>query len=602
LSARTASNLAAQAGDLNPVDALTAVLCGNSAAKTALGCPTNAPLQFIEQTSAGTQAGTANSAYWDINWTPPATDVGNVQIYVAGLAANGNGGNGGDDTATANYTLTPASTSTVPTLSVNPASLTFAASVGGSAPAAQTFQAGSSGSSLTFTTSTTTATGGNWLQATPSGGSTPLDVSVSVSPTGLAAGTYTGSVSVMSTGASNSPLPVAVTFTVSPVQGAPVLSATPSTISFTLPAGGVKASQTSNLSSTTAGLTFSAAATTASGGAWLSVTPAGTTTPSALQVTADPGALLPGSYSGTVSVTAAGAGNSPLPITVSLTVTNPALTLSPASLTFSSTGSGTVPSQTLKVGSSGSALTVTATASTAKGGNWLSVDPGGTTPASLNVSVNPSGLANATYTGAIAIASTGAANSPQSVAVTLVVGPVTSPPTSTDLSYRFFVQDSQSGGADRILLSGRGAIRGGVLTGGGDFNRFTPSSTGRDVTVSTGTWTATGIVSFTPSSGSQSGGGSGHSGDDFVSADDGGRRGNNNGGILVIAVNLLPTGGTATPATLRIADTGSDRGVTLTITGGDTFIPSGTGNVTITPVGAAATHGGGDLKQRNLDR
>lgn len=272
LSARTASNLSAQAGDLNPVDTLTGVLCGNSAAKTAAGCPTNAPLEFIEQTSAGTQAGTANSAFWDIDWTPPATNVGNVQIYVAGLAANGNGSNSGDDTATANYTLTPATTSTVPALTVNPASLTFAAVVGGSAPAAQTFQAGSSGSSLTFTTSTTTASGGNWLQATPSGGSTPLDVSVSVSPTGLAAGTYTGSVSVMSTGASNSPLPVSVTFTVSPVQGAPILSATPPAISFTLPAGGAKATQTSHVSSITSGLTLSAAATTTSGGSWLSVT------------------------------------------------------------------------------------------------------------------------------------------------------------------------------------------------------------------------------------------------------------------------------------------------------------------------------------------
>jgi Viral BACON domain len=611
LSARPASNpTAAQAGDLNPVDALTAVRCGDSSTRTAAGCPAGSPLQFAGQTSAGTQAGTANGAFWDVDWTPPASDVGNVRIFVAGLAANGDSNTGGDDTATANFTLTPAAPPASPTITVNPGSLSFAVVFGAGAPAAQTFHVTSSGSPLTFTTSFTTVNGGNWLQVTPPGGAAPMDVSVSVVPTDLQPGTYLGSVSVASAGASNSPQTVGVTLTVSPVQGPPVLTLTPPTLAFLLPAGGAAASQTAQLNSTTSGLAFSAVATTTDGALWLSATPASGTTPSALQVTANPAGLAAGTYTGTVSVAAAAAGNSPQSIAVSLTVTNSALTVSPATLTFNSPNGGPVPSQTLLVGSTGSALSIAATATTVSGVNWLSVTPNGTTPASLSVAVNPSGLATGTFTGAIMIASAGASNTPQAVAVTLVVGTAPPTPTITDLTYKFNVLDRQSGGADRMLLSGSGAISGGVLTGSGDFNRFTPTSSDRNVTVSTGTWTATGIVSFIPATNSGRGGNG--DGGDFVSPldhgeDHGGDQGNNNGGILVISVNLLPTGGSPIPATLRIANTGSDFGVTLTITGGDIFTPTETGNVTIAPAnngndgGHDGGHDGGDalVRRRN---
>jgi len=91
LTVRLASDLQnGQAGDLSPVDGSTQVVRDN------IG------VQFIEHT----QAGSSNT--FRIAWTPPSTDVGPVQVYIAGNAANGDGTERGDRIYTANYTLTPA--------------------------------------------------------------------------------------------------------------------------------------------------------------------------------------------------------------------------------------------------------------------------------------------------------------------------------------------------------------------------------------------------------------------------------------------------------------------------------------------------------------
>ena len=98
------------------------------------------------------------------------------------------------------------------------------------------------------------------------------------------------------------------------------------------------------------------------------------------------------------------------------------LTTSPTSLSFAYTIGGTAPAaQQLNITSSGAAMTFTAAASITSGGsNWLSVSPAsGTTPATLNVSVNPSGIPGGIYQGAITL--TPAGGSPQAFSVTLTV-------------------------------------------------------------------------------------------------------------------------------------------------------------------------------------
>ena len=85
LTARLADN--SQAGALSPATANTQVLCSTPPflAQVPAPCPANLPVQFIEHTSAGYDQ--ANPSF-PFDWTPPAAS-GNVTIYVAGNAANG---------------------------------------------------------------------------------------------------------------------------------------------------------------------------------------------------------------------------------------------------------------------------------------------------------------------------------------------------------------------------------------------------------------------------------------------------------------------------------------------------------------------------------
>ncbi len=117
-------------------------------------------------------------------------------------------------------------------------------------------------------------------------------------------------------------------------------------------------------------------------------------------------------------------------------VSTAAIGLSPTSLGFSATQGGTNPvNQSLtvtNVGRSGSTLNWTASTSTSNGGNWLSVTPAsGTAPSTLTVSVNSNGLVAGTYNGTITVSSNGAANSPQTVPVTLTIAP---PPSISNLT------------------------------------------------------------------------------------------------------------------------------------------------------------------------
>lgn len=104
MTARLESNLASgQAGDFT-AGAQQIVLCDNGSLKGSRGCPTNSPVQFIEHGLP------FNTNTISVQWTARATNVGNVHIYVAANAANGDGNNTGDHIYTANYVLTPQTT------------------------------------------------------------------------------------------------------------------------------------------------------------------------------------------------------------------------------------------------------------------------------------------------------------------------------------------------------------------------------------------------------------------------------------------------------------------------------------------------------------
>src|SRR5436189_295104 len=111
-----------------------------------------------------------------------------------------------------------------------------------------------------------------WLSVSPPSATTPATLAVSVNPAGLAAGTYSGAITLTSAAAGNSPQSVAVTLTVSTQAN---LTRTPASLTFSHQVGSPSpATQSVSVASTGAALSFSAAASTNSGGNWLSVSPA----------------------------------------------------------------------------------------------------------------------------------------------------------------------------------------------------------------------------------------------------------------------------------------------------------------------------------------
>jgi hypothetical protein len=347
---------------------------------------------------------------WTFSWTAPTvTATTTATLYAAAIDSFGGG------TGTLKQAITVTAAATKPTLSVSPSTLSFSYQSGGTVPGAQTISTSSSGAALSYTTTTSAS----WLTATPSG-TTPTGIRVSVSPSALSAGTYTGTVTITASGASNSPQTVAVTLNVTAATQ-PTLTVSPANLSFAYQTGGTTpAAQMANVTGSST-LTYSAAASAT----WLTVTPASGSTPGNLSIGVNPASLAAGTYTGSVTVTASGASNSPQKVSVTLTVSsgssgNASLNVSPGTVSFTyPSGSTATGTQNLSITSSGSPLSITAAAS---GGSWLTVTPAsGSTPATLKVSANTTGLAAGTYKGTINITSSNASNSPQTVPVTLTI-------------------------------------------------------------------------------------------------------------------------------------------------------------------------------------
>ncbi len=199
-----------------------------------------------------------------------------------------------------------------PVLAVSKSALSFTATEGGASPPAQTFDvANSGGGSLSFTAGESVP----WLSLSPASGSAPATVTVTPSIAGLAPGTYTTPITVTAAGASGSPKTVDVTLTVSP---GPTLSVAPTNLAFSATQGGANpAAQTVSVTNSGGGsLSFTAS----DDQTWLAVAPASGTAPSTPSVSTNIAGLAPGSYTGTVTISAAGASGSPKTVGVTLTV------------------------------------------------------------------------------------------------------------------------------------------------------------------------------------------------------------------------------------------------------------------------------------------
>jgi uncharacterized protein (TIGR03437 family) len=88
--------------------------CANSTSS----CPAGQTLQYIEHSLTGYTAslGHTGSQTFEFDWTPPATNVGNVNVYVSANAANGDLQPTGDHIYNKSITLTAAAAGNTPTI------------------------------------------------------------------------------------------------------------------------------------------------------------------------------------------------------------------------------------------------------------------------------------------------------------------------------------------------------------------------------------------------------------------------------------------------------------------------------------------------------
>jgi len=355
---------------------------------------------------------------------------------------------------------------TAGSLVLSQTALTFQQAAGGAAPVNQSVNITSSGQPLGFAASAYNSGSANWLTVSPSG-STPGSISVAVNGSTLAQGSYSGTVTVVSTtpDAGNSPvfLPVLL------VVNAGTISASPASLVFTQVLGGPPpAAQTLTLSGTPGAISFQTTASAGNSGTWLNVSPNSGATPGTVQAIISANSLALGSYTGSVTVVAPGAVGSPMTIPVTLNVVVPHdLSAAPTTVTFTAQpGSTTVQVAQVQLTSAGGSTAYNVTVS---GGAWLVAAPAsGNTPDTIAVTANPAGLATGAYSGTVTISSPNAV-SQVTVTVNLVVGAVTLPAVNAIANAASYFTGAFAPG-ENIVIFGTGIgppqLTGGTVTNG----------------------------------------------------------------------------------------------------------------------------------------
>ncbi len=375
------------------------------------------PAQTVSITAAGgiVPISITGGASWLSHGLSSAstTSILTLQVIASGLAEGTysatlfvNGAGAANTPRTISVTLT---VNNVPPTSVNPGQLSFFYSTGAPLPETQTFTIANTGANFSISSNQT------WLFVTTDfSGFTPV-AQVSVDPTNLPSGTYTGLVTVSYNTSPASFQLVSVSLQVD--ADSTNLWSTSGPLVFDYKSGNPEpAPQTLSISYASM-IFFSAEASSA--GNWLKIDTSSGVTPATIQVSVDPTALAIGTYSGTITLTSFSA-IAPATIGVTLNITGaPALTAAPLSLAFQAAAGSAPPVN--------KSFTVNSLPSTnfqvrVAGGNWLNVTPTtGTTPATINVGVDPSGLAPGTYRASVIIQTPGATAGGQLVAVSLTV-------------------------------------------------------------------------------------------------------------------------------------------------------------------------------------
>jgi hypothetical protein len=176
---------------------------------------------------------------------------------------------------------------------------------------------------------------------------------------------------------------------------------------------------------------------------WITLSAASGTGAKAISVGTAINGLVAGTYSGTVTITAAGAAPSTRTVTVNLAISaatsSPTLSVNPSSLSFSGTsGSSNPAAQSVTVSHTGSG-NWTAAANQ----SWITLS---TTATTISAGANIAGLSAGTYNGVVTVSAPGVTSQP--VNVSLVVSPASAPPPPPPTGSQHYVAPNGSSSGD----------------------------------------------------------------------------------------------------------------------------------------------------------
>jgi uncharacterized protein (TIGR03437 family) len=314
-------------------------------------------------------------------------------------------------------------TSTV-ALNPTPGAINISYAAGGTVPSGYSIQvAASDGTAIPITA----VSSANWVTASAAtGATTPASVNLQFSPGSLVNGIDSGTITITGGGAQLI-VPVVLLVTGGTTS---TLVPTPSSLNFAAIANGTppQSQVVTVTANTQTAFTAATFVTTPAGGTWLGISPSGSlTTNQNIQVAINQGSLIPGTYTGGIALTANG-GQITVPVTlvVSTNSTSAGVTVNPTSLSFTwQPGSAAGLSQSVSVtsasGAAGVPFAITSAAS------WLSASVSGgsqaTTPATVTVTVDPTGLTAGSYNTNVTIAPTGGTPVNVPVSFTVQAGP-----------------------------------------------------------------------------------------------------------------------------------------------------------------------------------
>jgi hypothetical protein len=191
---------------------------------------------------------------------------------------------------------------------------------------------------------------------------------------------------------------------------------TPTSLVFNAGSGSAPPAQTINVTAGGANTTWSASGSAS----WMIVTASTTLTPGTLRVAVNPSGMTPGTYTGTVTLSAPGASSSPITIPVTMAVQNSVLSVNPTTMTFFGAVGLNPNPQTIQIANAGTgSLNWTASDTS----SWLGLSlTSGAAPATITVTPSTTTTGTGTFNGTISIASNDVTNSPVTLPIIMQVG------------------------------------------------------------------------------------------------------------------------------------------------------------------------------------